>query len=102
MKTRLSLQTDLETALGSDKVYFEPPANIVLSYPCIVYSEDTDVIKHADDKKYHHRRKYTALLISKKSENDVIRSRLDELDYCSFARHYISDNLHHYSYTIYN
>ena len=37
---RLELQDLLETVLGSQYVYFQPPATLRMRYPCIVYARD--------------------------------------------------------------
>ena len=37
MRTRLDLQKLLEKTLGSRNVYFQPPPNVQMEYPAIVY-----------------------------------------------------------------
>ena len=72
MGTRLELHNKLEGFLGNKHVYYQPPASVKMEYPCIVYSKDN--IKMPD--------------------NDVIYKLL-RLPYCSYDRHYVSDNLNH-------
>ena len=51
MGNRLELHEILVDALGSRNVYYQPPENIKITYPAIVYSK-TDIWKNkADDKK---------------------------------------------------
>ena len=50
MKTRLELQETLEELLGSRNVYYEPPANIKMEYPAIVYSRDNIQTRFASNK----------------------------------------------------
>lgn len=96
---RLKLQAELEEILGSDRVYFQPPSSIHLSYPCIVYSYDDINIEFADGVEYLERDKYTITVISKDPLPDEILTAIDSMDYTFFDRHYTNDNLHHFSYT---
>ena len=38
MNRRLELQEKLEQLVGNSNVYFQPPASVMLSYPCVIYS----------------------------------------------------------------
>lgn len=99
-KNRLELQTLLESILGSRNVYFQPPENKKLKYPCITYElADIDTRK-ADDIKYLKFKRYTVTLIHSDPDN-VLVDALDDLEYCEFDRVFISDNLYHYVYTLY-
>jgi len=40
MAPRLELQEVLESLLGSRNVYFQPPLNLKMNYPCIIYKRD--------------------------------------------------------------
>ena len=37
MESYLRLQETLETILGSENVYFQPPESYKIEYPCIIY-----------------------------------------------------------------
>ena len=100
MKTRLELQETLEELLGSRNVYYEPPANIKMEYPAIVYSRDNIQTRFASNKVYIGRPMYRLTVIDKKADNPVI-TKLLNLEYCSYDRHYKSDNLNHDTFTIY-
>lgn len=97
---RLKLQTILENIPGVKMVYFQPPASISLEYPCIIYSYEDDNKFYANDAVYLVNDRYTATLITKSPMPDAILSELDLLQYSNFDRHYVNDNLHHFSYTI--
>lgn len=79
-------------------VYFNPPNQ--LKYPCIVYGLGAFDNRKADNKNYKRDDQYSLVLICQSYLNDYV-DKLEEIDYCHFNRHYISDNLHHFSYTIY-
>ena len=94
MKTRLDLSKLLRELLGSDNVYYQPPESIKMSYPAIRYSKSDIDTQHANDGKYIKKPRWEIIVISKFPDNEVIEKLLD-LEYCSFDRHYIADNLHH-------
>ena len=100
MRTRLELQQAFEDILGSRNVYFDPPSTIRMSYPAIVYSRSQIKNRYAGNLKYKKDRVYEAVLITKDPDSRFIEPLL-ELPYCSYDRHYVSDNLHHDAFTIY-
>ena len=100
MASRLDLHEILCGILGSRNAYFQPPSNVRMVYPAIKYSlKDVDA-RHADDIKYRKLPCYELILIDKNPDSEFIDSILD-LPYCSFDRHYESDNLNHDVFTIY-
>lgn len=100
MAPRLDLQTLLEAVLESDAVYFQPPNNITLRYPCIVYQRSGIDIRHADNNPYKHLVRYTVTLIHRNPDNDVV-DRLANLSHCSYDRFFTANNLNHDVFTIY-
>ena len=100
MAQRLSLQSLLEEILGSRNVYFQPPENIRVDYPCIVYSLSDIDSKHADNLLYHYQKKYTLTLASRDPDTDLV-DKLLTLPMCSYDRSFVSDNLNHYVFDIY-
>lgn len=100
MKTRLDLQKIFEELLGSRNVYYQPPSNIRMVYPAIIYELAKIKSLDADNLKYHNKKCYTVTLIHKNPDNDVFDKILN-LEYCRFNRHYETENLHHYVFEIY-
>lgn len=100
MATRLALQKKLEELLGSKNVYYEPPENLKLDYPCFVYMLDDVYRRSADNIGYTIQNRYRITLIDRLPDNPV-RDKLLELPRCEFDRPYKSDNLEHYVFTIY-
>ena len=49
MASRLELQKLLEMLLGNKNVYYQPPASLSISYPCVIYSRDRIDKDNADD-----------------------------------------------------
>lgn len=93
-RTRANLQNKLEELLGSKNVYYQPPENLKMEYPCIRYSKSEIRDIYANDRKYISSDVYDLVVISKKPDNPVIKKLL-ELPYSEFDRHYVSDNLNH-------
>lgn len=100
MDRRLNLQTILENILGSRNVYFQPPSNTKLSYPCILYSRSDVESKYADNLKYNSRVRYSLTLIGRSPESKLVEDIL-KLPYCSYDRFYIADTLNHDVFTLF-
>ena len=100
MGTREELDALLCEILGSDHVYYQPPENLKIVYPCIVYSLNTFLTRYANNNTYHRRRRYDLIYISREPDEEIVET-LADLPYCSMDKVYTSDNLYHYPYTIY-
>ena len=100
MNRRLELHNLLVKLFGSDNVYYQPPENLKMSYPCIRYSKEGILSSHADDIKYVNRTRYTITVIDSHPDYAVIVKILD-LPLSSYDRHYTSDNLNHDVITLY-
>lgn len=102
MKDRLDLQTELESLLGSKHVYFQPPEDIRMKYPCFVYERSGMSTKLADNSKYNKYVRYQLMYITKEPDtNDIISNVLDAFNYISYSRHFIIDSLHHEVFDLY-
>lgn len=101
MANRFSLQTELETILGSRNVYFQPPESIKLSYPCIVYDYSGERNEHADNTVYKMKNVYTITIIDRNPDSTIGTKMRNTLMYCRFSRSYSADNLHHFVYELY-
>ena len=100
MPSRLELQTTLEEILGSRNVYFQPPSSVRMQYPAIIYSRKDIEKRPADDITYRKLPSYEVILIDKNPDSKYVEKIFD-LPYCSFDRHYESDNLNHDVFTLY-
>lgn len=99
MKPREKLSEKLHVLC--DNVYFQPPTGYKLNYPCIVYEFNRLEKRHADNGGYIIYGVYSILYITRDPDDETI-IRIVELPMCSMDRSYDSDNLYHYSYTIYH
>lgn len=100
MARRLALQTLLEETLGSRNVYFQPPNNISMRYPCIVYSRDDVDVIFADNDPYRLLTRYQVSVIDQDPDSEIPH-RVASLPKCRFNRFYTSDNLNHDVFTLY-
>lgn len=101
MNSNIDLQNKLEAVLGSSNVYFQPPASLKLSYPCIVYHLTNIREKQADNVKYKRDYMYRVTLIHQDPDNDIVDKILD-MPYTRFENSYTTQGLNHYVFAIYN
>lgn len=94
------MQSKLEELLESKNVYYQPPESVKMEYPAIKYSVDDIDKKSANDAAYIITKRYELTVISKRPDDPVI-DKLLQLPMCSFERHYVSNNLNHYVFTLY-
>lgn len=100
MRNRKDLDIILRDILGTGNVYFQPPENIKIEYPCIIYGKSDYFTRHADNIKYKMDRRYTIKAIYRHPDS-TLPDMIAELPMCSFDRHYEVDNLNHDIFTIY-
>lgn len=98
---RIKLQLELESlykeAYPDAKkaaVYFQPPSNIKMTYPCIIYSRDSADTKFADNRIWHYTQRYQIIIIDKVPDTPLIDKITEKLTF-RFDRHYVADNLNH-------
>lgn len=97
---RYELNSLLKEILGSDFVYYQPPENLKLHFPCIIYELSSKDVRYANDAKYRKMRRYTVTVIDKNPDSDI-PLRVEELPLCSFDRMFATDNIYHSVYTLY-
>ena len=98
-KSRIELQTLLEEILGNRNVYFQPPENIKLKYPCIIYDFSKFHTTKADNVDYLRNKRYDITLIHRDPDNDIV-GKIQDLQYCELDRTFVTDNLYHYAFEL--
>ena len=101
MNKRLQLHEKLCELIGNNNVYFQPPASVQLSYPCIIYNIGNGDAKHADNRVYNYVNSYDVIFIYKQPNVDIIEQVLEALPMCRVSRIYVADNLNHYAFNLY-
>lgn len=99
MAPRLELQAKLEAVLGTSNVYFQPPASLTLSYPCIVYKRSGIKSLFGDNIPYFLAKEYTLTVIYKDPDSDLV-DKVAQLPKCKLDRTFTNDNLYHAVFTI--
>jgi hypothetical protein len=100
MGQRLQLHNLLRGILGSDSVYFQPPNNIQMQYPCIVYQRDDAETAYADNNTYRLVTRYQVTVIDRNPDS-LVPSKVAELPMCTFNRYFAANNLNHDVYNLY-
>lgn len=104
MEGRLSLDSMLKAELSVFKnlhYYFQPPENLKIEYPAIIYKLDGIDDHNADDKVYRRKHRYALTYVSNDPDDPLV-DIIDGLRYCHLDRApYVADNLYHYPFTIY-
>lgn len=95
---RVELQDLLETLC--DNVYFQPPQNVKLVYPCIIYTRDLAWVKHADNHPQFFMMRYAVTVIDRDPDSPI-RDAVAQLQLCTFNRHFAADDLNHDVYNLY-
>lgn len=94
MIDRLNVHQMLVDVSGIDNIYFQPPENIKLKYPAIIYSIDDIDNRFAGNKVYNQERAYQIIVVDKDPDS-IIVDDISTMDGIAFVRSYISDNIYH-------
>ena len=98
MGSRLQLQADLEAI--TPHVYFQPPNNLEMLFPCIRYARDDVDVKFAGNRPYTHTKRYQVTVIDRNPDSEI-PDEVMELPLCTFDRYFPADNLNHYVFTLF-
>lgn len=99
MSSRLNLHEELCTLLGTRNVYFSPPTNVQMKYPAIVYELGGINNNFANNEVYKQSLSYEVTLIDKNPDSEFVE-KLSKFPTSRFNRHFKSENLNHYVFTI--
>lgn len=90
----------LRQAVQHNRVYFQPPENLKIEYPAVVFHLSKIEVDRASDAPYKGAKEYSVTLITKDPEPDAIDEIL-KIPYSSLDTTYISDGMNHFVFTIY-
>lgn len=102
MSSRIKMGEKLKTVPGVKRVYFRPPPNVKLEYPCIIYNREEMDTESADDRHYLIYDKWAVTAIGFKSDDDIPRWILSNFPKSRHTQSYNSDNLLHDRFRIYD
>lgn len=98
--TRLELHNIFVKIFENNNIYYQPPENIKIEYPALIYTKDNINIKYANNRSYIMKDRYMITIIDKRPDNQAIKKILN-LENTSYNRHYVSNGLNHDVLTIY-
>lgn len=103
VKRRRELSTKLREILGSNNVYFQPPANTKMKFPCFVYNRSNPYKLQANDKTYLRVGHYSVTYIDPDVEAcmAMMTKMLESFQHISVERSFTSENLNHDVYNLY-
>ena len=97
---RIQLDEIFRSIAGADHVYFQPPSNVQMTYPAILYKTRIINSRYADNFPFLVGTQYEVIVIDKNPDS-VIAEEVAKLPRCSSNRFYTADNLNHWVFTIY-
>lgn len=100
MDRRLQFQALLESLLGSSKVYFQPPPNVKIEYPGIVYQRDDAWTVFAGNRPYSNMQRYQVTLVDRNPDSPI-REKVASLPCSSYERWFAANNLNHDVFVVY-
>lgn len=100
MGTRLELQDVLTGLQDGLNVYFQPPSNVQMMYPAIVYNRDYLATEFADNAPYANTTRYQIMVIDPDPDSEI-PDKVALLPLMKFDRHYTTEGLNHDIYYVY-
>lgn len=96
-------RTDLHHELlnFSDNVYFQPPSNINMSYPCIIYNKTGKYRSFGNDTIYLSKQEYRITVIDRDPDSSTADEIESYFSHCSISQYYRVDSLNHTILTLY-
>lgn len=94
------LAPTLATGGKANNVYFQPPADVKLVYPCIVYSLEYISSMKADNVGYIKHPTYKVTYIDTRPDSPI-PEKICDMPSCRMNNTYVADGLYHYSFNIY-
>jgi hypothetical protein len=77
-------------------VYFQPPSNAQMKYPCILYNLDTQTVQRADNRPYLSTDRYVLTVIDKDPDSHIWRNVVERFPMAAHQRWYPADGLNHH------
>lgn len=94
------LISELQEKFPGVPVYFQPPENLTLRFPCLVLSLTGDKRQFADDKLYARFKHFTITVVDK-DPLSKIPDEVAKLKYCRMSTRFVSANMNHTRFEIF-
>jgi hypothetical protein len=99
-REQAELQEILQEIAGEANVYFQPPVDIQMIYPCLVYERDAAETQFASNVPYKFTWRYQIKWIDRDPLSPVLLE-IAKLPMCKYDRFYTADNLNHDVFNIF-
>lgn len=100
-RSRQRLHDLLKGVAGNGvEVYFQPPSNVKLVFPCIKYERSGSRNGFADNQAYRSAKQYQVTVIDRDPDS-TLPDTVGALEFCQFDRFYTADNLNHWVFTLF-
>ena len=100
MGTRLDLQTALAGLQDGVQVYFQPPSNVSMVYPAIVYNRDIRHVSYADNEIHSQTHRYQVTVIDRDPDS-LLPDLVGDMPMSTRIRHFTTEGLHHDIFYVY-
>lgn len=102
MSNLIEISQEIKKRLDTicNHVYFQPPSNTKMEYPCILYSRDRIDNTHGNNHVYNQNHRYQVIVLDEDPDSKITEE-LSKFDKCRFERRYVSDNVYHDVFTLY-
>lgn len=99
MGSRLELHNELLQFVPN--VYFQPPSDHRMTFPCIVYGKASRRDVYAADDIYKIDRQYQLQVIESDPDSDLVDRVINHFRYASIGTNFVKDNIYHTSIKLY-
>lgn len=98
----MALRTELQEALEAltEHVYFQPPNNIQMQFPCIKYERDGTHSEFADNEPWLHAKRYQVTVIDRNPDS-TLPDQVEAMPYCKFDRALQAGDLNHWVFNLF-
>lgn len=94
-------QATFEELLESRNVYYNPPSSVHMKYDAIVFNRARIENSFASNSVYMQAYRYEVTTITTDPDASII-DKISKLPRCTHERHFVSDNLHHNLFYLYD
>ena len=84
----------------TEHVYFQPPSNAQIQFPCILYVREGSSVDHANNELYRHARQYQITAVDRNPDTELA-DEIEALPYTAFQRFFVAEDLNHYVFTLF-
>jgi hypothetical protein len=97
--SRLELHEELLQFIPN--AYFQPPSNVMMKYPCIVYNKTNRTRQFSGNQLYMVKQGYQLMVITKDPDSLIAEQMEQHFQSCVISQNYTVDNLHHTTLNLY-